>query len=885
MSFSGSKAKNRLKGDLTKLMPSGEWAATHKGTAYAILAPLEKRVPTVTANGTGFYYRAWWPARKVMAKLIEFAGKNPECIPTMDDILQIVWDANNRCWRTEQEDQELLNVAAMEGRVSKRVISAVDGGVKHEALHKAFTCQRDLDAQEIYDIVIPRWAKIQKMSTYTKILLDAANIIEDIRIERLGCGKYPGIRTSMADLQDFILTMEAEGRDSEGAEQMDDAAKALMVIFGAFRDIGLGYRTQLQRDALVHYKATNEEAYNMVVEGPIADILRSVIPDCSSKDSIEAEAKNDLVSLEKAFDLIAIIDEEFGMPEQPQGGQGQSTGCPKCNAPASKLRARPVAGQPDKIAIVCTECGHMEIIDKPEEAEGGEGEGEGGTAIENPNQPESNDQSQGGGNQGDVIRWEDNEVDASDASDNEGEEDSDSEGSEGSEAGEGDEEEAEGSEGSEGAEGDSDEEGDEATAGEGDEEGAESDSEGDEAKGEGDEAGEGEDDAEGDSEASEGDADEGAEDADEEFQRTDSAEAGFSEGTNHTGEGAGATSGESEITLGDLINQALENGDGAGLMDYAEALGGKAEQAEEKAMEDLRAGEAMWKPSDTSGDVVKVPRVDDNARRQGKRLTKSVKRECAYMLARLRQIVLGQQDTSIDDGCKKGRALSKRYLADTFASIQDFKRPDRAFRRTDEEDAPSTAAAVVIDESGSMGGMLQEAGMMAVALAQPLDALGCPVQVSGIRSTWYCNGGDARGCHRDYSVAYDVIKDWEEPFRAAEARFSKLQATGGTPLADGVEFALRGLQQREEDNRVMFVITDGEPDYNHRPVINRQIRLAREQGIHIIGVGIGYGAEYVEKLFDDSVWAERVSDLPKLLVKKLSAVMSGHRSGRSRRVA
>lgn len=874
MSFKGTKnGRNRLKGDLSALMPSGNWAATHKGTAYGILTPRGKRVPSVTAAGSGFYYRAWWPARKVMAFAVEFAAKHEGCIPTRENIEEWVNRANYRDWyQKEYEEQEVLNVAAMEGRVSKRVVSAVDGGVVHEALHKAFTCQRELSADEVYDIIIPRWAKIEKMGKYTKLVLDAANVIEDIRIERLGCATYPGIRTKMADLQDFILTMEAESREAADAEQT-----ALNVVFGTFRDIGLGYRTTLQREAIKGYEAANEEAFKLVTEGEIADILRAVIPDCSSKESVEAEAKRDLVSLEKAFDLIAAIEEMGAMPEpEEEGGKGGKTACPKCKAPASKLRARPVAGQDDKIAIVCTVCGHMEIIDKPEEAEGGEGEGEGGTSIENPNQPQGQPQ-QGGGQQGDVIRWEDQEMNAEDA-----EESEDAEGDEGSEGEESDESDENQSGEGEGSEGEGEEDDNaEGSEGEGDAEGTESASEGDDAEGEGEETAEGEDGAESDSEASgddstEGDADGETQDAPD-YERAPETEAGFNQQQSSGTEGGGATSGESDVTLGDLLQNEVENGEGAGLMDYAEALGGKAEEMEERENAQLQQGEKRWKPADTSEDQVKVPRVDDRARRQGKDLTKSVKRECSYLLARLRQMVLGAQDTDIDEGIKKGRALSKRYLADTYISIKDCKRPERAFRRTDELDAPSTAAAVVVDESGSMGNILKEAGMMAAAIAQPMDALGCAVQVHGIRSAYYTNAQGGPDCHRDYSVIYDVIKDWEEPYRVAEPRFSKLQATGGTPLADGVEFALRGIQEREEDNRIIFVLTDGVPDRNHEPVIKHQLRVCKEQGIHVIGVGIGWGAEYVENLFPDSVYAENVADIPKMLVKKLNEVMQGQK--------
>ena len=254
MSFTGkTNGRNRLKGDLTALMPSGTWTATHKGTAYGILAPSGKQVPTLSASGNGFYYRAWWPGRKIMSEMLRWATNNPKCIPTMDNVREWCQEANHRSYQSgECEEQELLNVAQLEGRVSKRILNAVDGGVVHESLHKLLTSQRSLDVQEVYDIIIPRWAKIADLSKYTKVLLNAQNIIEDIRIERIGCAKFSGIRSKMADLQDFILTQEAEGREQSGED-----GGPLWVVFGTFRDIGLGYRTPLQRTAIKEYEERN----------------------------------------------------------------------------------------------------------------------------------------------------------------------------------------------------------------------------------------------------------------------------------------------------------------------------------------------------------------------------------------------------------------------------------------------------------------------------------------------------------------------------------------------------------------------------------------------------------------------------------------------------
>ena len=282
-----------------------------------------------------------------------------------------------------------------------------------------------------------------------------------------------------------------------------------------------------------------------------------------------------------------------------------------------------------------------------------------------------------------------------------------------------------------------------------------------------------------------------------------------------------------------------------------------------------------------SGDKVRFPKANkEHHKRYGREITKSVRRECAYFLARMRQIVMGQDEVIVEDGCRKGKKLSARNLVNTYSQVSSFERPDRAFKRVDEEELPSTAATVCVDESGSMYGMLREAGQIAAAIAMPLDSLGAKVMVHGIRSGNYPdrNPNDPmRNYHRNYSVTHDIIKGFDEPYRQAESRFGELQADGGTPLADGIQFAMDNLEYRDEDNKIIFVVTDGWPNGGNVPIINRQIRIAKERGWHVIGVGVGYDARYVLNLFPDAVQADTVSEIPKLLVKKLSELMTGGR--------
>jgi nitric oxide reductase activation protein len=126
--------------------------------------------------------------------------------------------------------------------------------------------------------------------------------------------------------------------------------------------------------------------------------------------------------------------------------------------------------------------------------------------------------------------------------------------------------------------------------------------------------------------------------------------------------------------------------------------------------------------------------------------------------------------------------------------------------------------------------------------------------------------------HRTQSVIIDVFKDWNEKFNMCLDRFSKVTAVGGTPLSDGIQYAMQELSDRPERHRVIIVLTDGAA--NCPKVVNRQVRLAKEAGIHVIGVGIGSGCDCVKSQFPENyIQIPNVKDLPKRLLGILDDIM------------
>ena len=379
------------------------------------------------------------------------------------------------------------------------------------------------------------------------------------------------------------------------------------------------------------------------------------------------------------------------------------------------------------------------------------------------------------------------------------------------------------------------------------------------------------------------------------------------------------------------------------LLDSGSALGQAVTQAEEREIGLVKEGEQPYRPWDPSLDQVRVVSTKDfpGALQKAREIHASVRAECAYLNTRLRSIARALEMTDTFHGVPRGRGLSERMLVDTYLTIQSGGKPRRAYYQTEQKLDLSMAVAVVVDESGSMGmpygkstrgsmgdgfsgctacGDLQvkvrntgtwqtgiarcgscgyqervqlrrkkdDASRMLLAIADPCERLGFAVQCSGFRSGSEVQvnpipQGERHLYHRYDGKIHDVFKGFGEKLRSVLHRFALVQANGSTPLADGIQFGLDSLSCRDEAHRILIVLTDGEPTEGHR-VIPWQLRVAKEAGIHVIGVGIGGEAAGVKTRFDDWIWDADSSAIPKLLVQKLNDLLDLRATKRGRRI-
>jgi len=896
---------------LPALFPGAKFRASAQASVDAILAPQGIRRPVISM-GNEFKNADNWTALQFTSALCDWCVANPGQVPTHAQVTQMIRSAN----KYNNPNPQIL-LARTPDKLNRRTQLALVGGGYHEAWHTQYSKRDHIQMDEV-------WSLTQRIGEITNnggrfdkklggLLKAFCAIIEDIRIERRGCEEYPGVKVPMHDLQDFILDLEKKSRQ-KAAEMLkaseSDVDSARGVLLCLFRDLGLGYNTQSAREALDYYKKTAPDAFGLCGPGGVLNPCLQASKALKSDDKLGylRVSMECVIALWKAGQ--ADSDEE-----QPE------LCCPNCGATASNLVIRPAKDAQGnkkfgKAEIECKVCGFKAEVPMPDRSmdlnqqesnqdekeqpeyedfppEGGEGGGEGDEDQDSDDQDGDDQDGEGSKNsKSKKSQKGDKKSKPKKSKKNESKSKGDEDGDDDADGDDGDED----GEGSEDGDDDGDDDGDGQ-----DGEGQDGDEDGDEDGEDGDGKGDGEDgeDGEDGDEDGEGDSD-GDADGDSDGEG-DQNEGGGNEGEDAPNEaGSNGAGGHSYVGQdAEASKQAAQDilgGDESGdPLDSSGALTLAFATEHDKENKDLERGEIPWNPYNPSADEARIVRSSnvEGDRANANKMLKDVKKEIAALRGRLRSIVRAQEMTDTEHGLRRGKRISERMLVDSKLCLMDRQTPNRAYQDKEDTLDTSLAMSICLDQSGSMYGMLRQVAMAMMVLTEPVEAIGGKVMAFGFRDgrympdnhyDMYNDMGTKTGYHRLAGVHYDVFKTWEERFSNVKWRFAHTQATGGTPMADGVQFGLTALNGRNEAHRILAVITDGYPNSPHAQVIEGQIRRAQANGIHVLGIGIGQEAAYVTNLFPDSVHAPQISDLPQLLIAKLNEICDFGGRGRGKRM-
>ncbi|MDA3875455.1 MAG: nitric oxide reductase activation protein NorD, partial [Halothiobacillus sp.] len=142
--------------------------------------------------------------------------------------------------------------------------------------------------------------------------------------------------------------------------------------------------------------------------------------------------------------------------------------------------------------------------------------------------------------------------------------------------------------------------------------------------------------------------------------------------------------------------------------------------------------------------------------------------------------------------------------------------------------------------------ILELAREAVLLLAETATDLGSALSLAGFYS---------QGRHQ---VDYLSVKGFDEPFdTSAKSRLAGLEGRYSTRMGAAIRHATESLLTQESHNRVMLIVTDGEPsdidvfDPEHLLLDTRHAVIeARQRGVHIFCVSLDPGADrYVERIF------------------------------------
>ena len=344
----------------------GQVRATHGQTIRSVLYDHDD-VPPVSSQGQSFYNADSWTIRILVKLMCTWAYQNPNCTPTVEIIKDWVVTANSQVGSVERK----VVIAATQDQLDRAMLLALVGGGYHEAWHTRYSKRDRLDWRVVVPNILKRWAMVKNWSPFHNELQKWNNVVEDIRIERVGIKEFPPTRHSMVELQDFVLNLEKQGLENARSHGHKGERNALSVITGAFRDLGLGYtESSLQNEIILSYQKDNKEGFDLVDSGELRPLLdKSINLTDSKEDQYEC--------LWIAMDVITVLVNAGDQGEDNDGegeGEPQETTCPKCGASKDRLKIR--KGNKGQYLLVCLDCGHQQEVELSEGGEGGQGEGE-----------------------------------------------------------------------------------------------------------------------------------------------------------------------------------------------------------------------------------------------------------------------------------------------------------------------------------------------------------------------------------------------------------------------------------------------------------------------------------------------------------------------------
>lgn len=313
-------------------------------------------------------------------------------------------------------------------------------------------------------------------------------------------------------------------------------------------------------------------------------------------------------------------------------------------------------------------------------------------------------------------------------------------------------------------------------------------------------------------------------------------------GDDASGNGSGGQGGPEDAqhqrqrqALEDLVNG---NGGGNGMQD----LGDMVAQEITKQASAVATNEFVYDDSSVSNQLASgaSPKAPTSGGFNSQDALMVSSRLRAMLASKIQALTMQRTSEAV-----RGNKLNRRTLHRTSSGDR------RIFLHEEERKALDTAVFLLCDISGSMGGV-----PLAMASQALFAASVAMSQLTGVTS--------AVGVF----PVFAMVNDFGQSPRAMTEKFA-LQATGGTPMAQGLLWASRKLAVRREARKILLVATDGDPDCLGSA--QAQVEALTRRGFEVLGLGIQH--PNVANVFPKHAVINTLNEMPKALLGMLSTTL------------
>ncbi len=174
-------------------------------------------------------------------------------------------------------------------------------------------------------------------------------------------------------------------------------------------------------------------------------------------------------------------------------------------------------------------------------------------------------------------------------------------------------------------------------------------------------------------------------------------------------------------------------------------------------------------------------------------------------------------------------------------------------KRIEKSDEADLNITVLVDLSGSMGGIRIESAIKSCVILQEVCmALKIPITVLGFKS------GAKTGIYH--------FSNHKMRGRYAHTGIVRMNAGGGTPLFEAMQYLPALLTSQKEEDKLLLIITDGVPNGGPDPCAMAVKKLS--QYAKVYGLAIGDGREALARIFGSKcIVIDRLERLPGELCK------------------